>query len=67
MVMAAIQNDQQDGQQHVQVEDWSKRSSVQFTLQASILNDREMVATFVIFGNRCLPNRLAQWPATCSS
>ena len=51
MVMAAIQNDQQDGQQHVQVEDWSKRSSVQFTLQASILNDREMVATFVIFGN----------------
>ena len=41
-MIAAIQNDQQDGQQRVQVEDWSKRSSVQFTLQASILNDRDV-------------------------
>ena len=28
----------QDGQQHVQVEDWSKLSSVWFLLQVSILN-----------------------------
>ena len=46
--MAAIQDGQQDGWQHVEMEDWPKLIGVQFLLQVSILNAIVVVAIFVM-------------------
>ena len=46
--MAAIQDHSQDGQQHVQVEDWPKSNGAWFFLQVSILNTRAIVAISVV-------------------